>query len=143
MRCRLMGPEKRSQAYRHPTSNGGMQNGSSVGIRTRYVHVFARLAPICMLSRGVLKIFLHRSSGGSLLGVRCWLGRQIALPKIQGGGVWMPSPSCKMMPPTHTQKYDRTIHHRRHFGPNRSPKTLLLLLQTCLWHTCEMLLLLL
>ncbi len=35
----------------YPTSNGGMQNGSSVGICTRCVHVFARLAPICVLSR--------------------------------------------------------------------------------------------
>ncbi len=26
-----------------PTTNGGMQNGSSVGIRTRRVHVFARV----------------------------------------------------------------------------------------------------
>ena len=29
----------------HPTSNGGMQNGSSVGIRTRRIHAFASLAP--------------------------------------------------------------------------------------------------
>ena len=34
-----------------PTSNGGMQNESSVGICTRRMHVFARLAPICMPSR--------------------------------------------------------------------------------------------
>ncbi len=30
-----------------PTTNGGMQNGSSVGMCTRCTHVFARLAPIC------------------------------------------------------------------------------------------------
>ena len=29
----------------HPTSNGGMQNGSSVGICAHCMHVFARLAP--------------------------------------------------------------------------------------------------
>ncbi len=43
-----------------------------------YVHVahtfFARLAPICTLSRCLLTKFLHRSSVGSLIRVRCWLG---------------------------------------------------------------------
>ncbi len=37
-----------------PTTNGGMQNGSSVGKNAHYahhIHVFARLAPICMFSR--------------------------------------------------------------------------------------------
>ncbi len=34
----------------YPTTNGGMQNGSSVGILTHsMVQVFARLAPTCML----------------------------------------------------------------------------------------------
>ena len=28
--------------YYNPTTNGGMQNGSSVGIRTHFIHVFAR-----------------------------------------------------------------------------------------------------
>ncbi len=36
--------------------------------------VFARLAPTCMLSWCLLTKFLHRSSGGNLLRVRCWLG---------------------------------------------------------------------
>ena len=31
--------------------SGGMQNGSSVGICTHCIHVLARLAPTCMLSR--------------------------------------------------------------------------------------------
>ncbi len=35
---------------------------------------FARLAPICMLRRCLLTKFLVRSSVGSLLRVRCWLG---------------------------------------------------------------------
>ncbi len=30
------------------------------------VHIFARLAHICMLSRCLVTTFLHRSSGGSL-----------------------------------------------------------------------------
>ena len=30
----------------YPTTNGGTQNGCSVGICTRCMHVFARLAPI-------------------------------------------------------------------------------------------------
>ena len=34
-----------------PTTNGGMQNGTSVGECTGCIHVFERLAPICMLSR--------------------------------------------------------------------------------------------
>ncbi len=38
------------------------------------MHVFAHLAPICMLSRCLLTKFLHRSSVGSLLRVHCWLG---------------------------------------------------------------------
>ena len=58
-----------------PTANGGMQNGSSVRICTQWIHMFARLAPICMPSRWLLTKFLHRSSVGSLLRVRCWLGR--------------------------------------------------------------------
>ncbi len=60
----------------NPTTNGGMQNGSPVEICTRCTHVFRTLfAPICMLSRCLLTKFLHRSSVGSLLGVRrCWLG---------------------------------------------------------------------
>ena len=37
-----------------PTTNGGTQNGSRVGICTRWVHVFALLASICMLSRCLL-----------------------------------------------------------------------------------------
>ncbi len=56
-----------------PTTNGGMQNGSSAGICTHCIHVFfARLALICMLSRCLVKTFLHRSSVGSLLKVRCF-----------------------------------------------------------------------
>ena len=35
----------------YPTTNGGMQNGSSVGTRTHCIHVFELLAPIlCALS---------------------------------------------------------------------------------------------
>ncbi len=41
---------------------------------THCIHVFARLAPICMLSRCLLTKFLHRRSVRSLLRVRCWLG---------------------------------------------------------------------
>ncbi len=37
--------------WESPTINGGMQNGSSVGIHTHCIHVFARLVPIFMLSR--------------------------------------------------------------------------------------------
>ncbi len=57
-----------------PTTNRGIQNGYLVGIYTRCIHVFARLAPICVLIRCLLAKFLHRSSVGSLLRVRCWLG---------------------------------------------------------------------
>ncbi len=40
---------------------------------THCIHVFARLAPIFMLSRCLLTKFLHRNSVGSLLRLRCWL----------------------------------------------------------------------
>ncbi len=51
------------------------KNGSSVGIRARCTHVFfARLVPTCMLGRCLATKLPHRSSGGSLLWVRCWLG---------------------------------------------------------------------
>ncbi len=54
-----------------------MQNGSSVGIYTHCKHVFARLAPFCVLRRRLLTKFLHRSSVGSSLRVRCWLRMQV------------------------------------------------------------------
>ena len=57
-----------------PTTNGGMQNGSSVRMCTHCTHVFARLAQIRTLSRCLLTKSLHRSSVGSLLRLRCWLG---------------------------------------------------------------------
>ncbi len=41
------------------------------------IHVFGRLAPNCILC--LLTTFLHRSSVGSLLRVRCWLGVQTLL----------------------------------------------------------------
>ena len=44
-------PRKRES---FPTTNGGMQNGSSVEICARCIHVFAHLAPIYMLSRCLL-----------------------------------------------------------------------------------------
>ena len=59
-----------------PTTNGDMQNESSVKTCTHCMHVFARSAPICTLSRCLLTKFLHRSSVGSLLRVRCWLGAE-------------------------------------------------------------------
>ncbi len=57
-----------------PTTNGGMQTGSSVGIYARCIHVFACLAPISMLSWCLLTKFLHWSSVGSLSTEHCWLG---------------------------------------------------------------------
>ena len=50
------------------------KNGSSVGICTRCIHVFACFAPTCMLSQCLLTNFLGRSPLGSLLRLRCWLG---------------------------------------------------------------------
>ncbi len=60
----------------YPTTNGGMQNGSSVGIHVQITcTIFARFVQsTCMLSRCLLTKFLHRSSVGSVLRVRCWLG---------------------------------------------------------------------
>ena len=58
-----------------PTSKGGMQNGSSVGIPTRCARVFARLGArfACSVDDYQQK-FLRRSSEGSLLRLHCWLG---------------------------------------------------------------------
>ncbi len=74
--------------YCCPTINGGMQNGRSVGLCTHCTHVFARLAPICMLSRYLLTKFLRRSFVGSLLRVRCWLGafvQHFLMPHLSEG----------------------------------------------------------
>ena len=43
--------DKEEEEDSYPTTNGGMRNGSSVGIHAHSIHVFARLATICMLSR--------------------------------------------------------------------------------------------
>ncbi len=56
----------------YPTTNGGRQN--VVGICIHFLHILARLAPICMLSWWLLTKFLHWSSGGRLLRMRSWLG---------------------------------------------------------------------
>ena len=69
----------KSKSY--PTTNGGMQNGSSVKTCTNCTHVFARLAPICMLGWCLFTKFLHWTSVGSLLRVRCWLGITPLLPR--------------------------------------------------------------
>ena len=52
------------------------KHGSSVGTpHTHCTHVFLHVwRPICMLSRCLAAKSLHRSSGGSLSRVRCWLG---------------------------------------------------------------------
>ncbi len=49
---------------------------------THCIHVFVRLAPICMLSQCLLTKFLNRSSVGSLLKVHCWLGTRRDTPPM-------------------------------------------------------------
>ncbi len=61
-------------SFHYPTTNGDMQNGTSVAICTHCIHVFAGLASICVLSRRLLTEFLHRSSSGSLLRVPLLVG---------------------------------------------------------------------
>ena len=63
-----------TQAY--PTSSNGMQDGSSVGIRTRCMHRFFLHVwrPFACSVGAYRQKFSHRSSVGSLLSVRCWLG---------------------------------------------------------------------
>ena len=59
----------------YPTTNGGIQNGNSAGICTQCIHVFTRLAPICMLSRCLLtKISAQELIWKLTKRVRCWLG---------------------------------------------------------------------
>ncbi len=68
----------------HPTTNGGMQNGSSGGMHARCIHVLARFGTD-LHAQSVLssKKFRHRSSVGSLLRVHCWLGMLFAnLPTL-------------------------------------------------------------
>ncbi len=48
---KVLGKGRERRGGECPTSNGGMQNGSSVGTCPRCIHVFARLALMCMLSR--------------------------------------------------------------------------------------------
>ncbi len=48
-----------------------------VGTYANCTHVFACLEPVCVLSWCSLTKFLHRSSVGSLLRVRCWLGGRV------------------------------------------------------------------
>ena len=45
----------------------------------QFIHLFASLAPIYMLSRCLSTKFLHLSSVRSLLRVRCWLGLLLLL----------------------------------------------------------------
>ena len=61
---------------KNPTTKGGVQSGSSVGICTHCIHVFfARSAPIRMLSWCILtKISVSELS---LLRVSCWLGNLV------------------------------------------------------------------
>ncbi len=47
----IWGGGRGNQESSCPTTNNGMQIGSSVGIRTRCVHVIACLAPTCVPSR--------------------------------------------------------------------------------------------
>ncbi len=68
--------------YSNPATNGGLQNGSSVGICTECTHVFAHSTSIWMLSRCLLTKFLHRRSVGSWLRVRCWLGYKALLEVV-------------------------------------------------------------
>ena len=59
----------------YPTTNGDMQKWKlTLNIYTKHIHVFACSTPICMLSRFILTEFLHQSSVGDILRVRCWLG---------------------------------------------------------------------
>ena len=78
--------ERERERETDPTTNGGMQNGSSVETCTHCMHVFARLMPICMLSRRLETKFLRRTSVGSLLRVRCWLGKSSYSGLSHGNG---------------------------------------------------------
>ncbi len=64
-----------------------------MGAQLEYIRVaytfLACLAPICMLGRCLSTKFLHRSSGGSLSGVRCWLGRALGRTDLSIIRVWL------------------------------------------------------
>ena len=94
--------------YVHPTTNGGVQNGSSFGIYTHCTYVFAHLVPICMLSRCLLTKFLRRSSVGSSLRARCWLGMY-----------YQPSNQMCWLPP---HKWAQSTHSDWNMAHSLTPK---------------------
>ncbi len=74
--CVTFVPHGQKEKIVHPTSNGGMQNGSSVGICTRCVHIFARFdADLHAQSVIINNNFCIGAQEGSLFRARCWLGR--------------------------------------------------------------------
>ncbi len=80
--------------FPYPTTNGGMQTGSSVGISTRCIHVLAPLgADLHAQSVIFNKKNLQRSSVGSLSGVHCRLGRTQNDPSYLLPGMLMMVPA--------------------------------------------------
>ena len=66
-----------------PTANSDMQKWKlSRNMYTSHARFLLVLAPICKRSRCLLTKFLHRISVGSLLRVRCWLGRHWMQPRF-------------------------------------------------------------
>ncbi len=55
---------------------------------THCIHIIARLVLICMLSRCLVTKFLHLSSVGSLLRVRCWLGSTVGELLVDAGNLY-------------------------------------------------------
>ncbi len=71
---REMGERRRRRKTQPPTVVCKME--VQLKYITRCTHVFARLGPICTLSRCLLTKFSHRSSVRSLSRLRCWSGRR-------------------------------------------------------------------
>ena len=78
-----------------PNHQRGMQNGSSIGVCTRCIHIFARLeTDLHAQSVLVRQSFLHRSSVRSLLRVRCWLGWRIEFRSMTSETDFFPLLHC-------------------------------------------------
>ncbi len=96
-----------------------MQNGSLFGIYTHCIHIFVRLAPICMLSRCLLtKISASELSRKFIKRMHCWLGRRKINP------LW-PTPMRKSLTVLtgdymHLNNADFAIWGRRSSRPSKT-----------------------
>ncbi len=85
-----------SPHHPYPTTNGGMQNGSSVGIYTHFIHVFFTFGADLYVQSVLINKIPASELSRSLLSVRCWLGtRNQMMAKKKKRTLPPPSQICK------------------------------------------------